>query len=283
MSGLRRIVRERLEGYAPRMRTVRLQVAYDGAAYYGWQRQDGFLSVQEAIEDALLDLLGEIVTVHGSGRTDTGVHALRQVAHCQLESGLDDDRLRHALNFRLGGKCVIRRLETCRADFHSRFDAVGKRYGYWVETARFRPPMGRTMFHWVRTPLELAPMRDAAARLVGEHDFKAFSNAGSVRHTTVRTIHGVRIIARTGRVGFVVQGNGFLYNMVRTIAGTLLDVGRGRLQPEQVDVALRSTLREDAGVTAPAEGLYLLRVLYNEPVFAGRDRSDRGVPGAFQY
>ncbi|MDF1839252.1 MAG: tRNA pseudouridine(38-40) synthase TruA [Planctomycetota bacterium] len=265
------------------MRTIRMQIAYDGAAYFGWQRQDGFLSVQEAIEHALLDLLGQVVTVHGSGRTDTGVHALRQVAHCQLDSALDDDRLRHALNFRLGGSCVIGRLETCRADFHARFDAVGKRYGYRVETGRFRPPMGRTTFHWIRNPLRLEPMRDAASRLVGTHDFKAFSNAGSVRHTTVRTIHGVRIIARANRLGFVVQGNGFLYNMVRTIAGTLLDVGRGRLKPEQVDVALKSTIREDAGITAPAEGLYLIRVLYDEPTFSGRDRSSKGVPGAFQY
>ncbi|MFT4648025.1 MAG: tRNA pseudouridine38-40 synthase [Glaciecola sp.] len=265
------------------MRTIRMQIAYDGAAYFGWQRQDGFLSVQEAIEDALLDLLGEVVTVHGSGRTDTGVHALRQVAHCQLQSHLDDDRLRHALNFRLGGSCVIGRVETCRGDFHARFDAVGKRYAYWVETARFRPPLGRNTFHWARTPLELEPMRDAASRMVGTHDFKAFSNAGSVRKTTVRTVHGVRILARASRLVIVVQGNGFLYNMVRTIAGTLLDVGRGRFQPEQVDVALKSTIREDAGITAPAAGLYLLRVLYAEPVFGGRDRSEKGVAGAFQY
>jgi tRNA pseudouridine38-40 synthase len=99
----------------------------------------------------------------------------------------------------------------------------------------------------------------------------------------VRTVHGVRIVARANRLGIVVQGNGFLYNMVRTIAGTLLDVGRGRFDPEQVDVALKSTQRVDAGITAPAEGLYLLRVLYAEPTFGGRDRSSRGVPGAFQY
>ncbi|MCA9002466.1 MAG: tRNA pseudouridine(38-40) synthase TruA [Planctomycetes bacterium] len=265
------------------MRTVRMQIAYDGSAYYGWQRQDGFLTVQEAIEDALLDLLGQVVTVHGSGRTDTGVHALRQVAHCQVDSALEDDRLRHALNHRLGGSCVIGRLETCRPDFHSRFDAVGKRYGYWVETSRFRPPFSRHLFHWVRAPLDLDSMRDAAARMVGTHDFKAFSNAGSVRPSTVRTVHSLRVIARAQRIGFVVQGNGFLYNMVRTMAGTLLDVGRGRIAPEQVDVALASQERVHAGVTAPAEGLYLLRVLYDEPVFCGRDRGENGVPGAFQY
>lgn len=260
-----------------------MRIAYDGRAYFGWQRQDGFLSVQEAIEDALFDLLGDTITLHGSGRTDTGVHALGQVAHCQVASKLGDDRLRHALNARLGGSTVIERLETCRDDFHARFDARGKRYAYVIWTSRFKPPLGHGMYHWVRNSLDLGAMRQAAAAFLGEHDFQAFSNAGSVRHTTVRRIQSARLMARHNRVVFVVQGNGFLYNMVRTMAGTLIEVGTGRLDPECVNRALQSGVRTDAGMTAPAAGLYLVKVLYNEPVFAGRDRGPHGAPGAFDF
>ena len=265
------------------MRTVRALIAYDGSAYHGWQRQDGFFSVQEAIEDALLDLTGDVIPVHGSGRTDTGVHALGQVAHFHLNSRLDDDRLRHALNARLGGKTNLLRVETCPADFHARFHTRSKRYGYVVWTSRFKPPIGEGLFHWNRYVLDLPAMRAAAAPLRGEHDFRAFSNLGSDPKSTVRRIQSMRIVARHNRVAFLVQGNGFLYNMVRTIAGTLLEVGMGRLEPGCVPRALLSGDRDDAGMTAPAAGLYLLRVMYPEPIFVGRDRGVHGPPGAFAY
>ena len=263
------------------MRTVRFEVAYDGTRFHGWQRQDGFDSVQQSLEEGLAALLDDVVVVHGAGRTDTGVHGLRQVAHAQVATRLDDDRLRHALNAHLVEGVVVNRLESCRPDFHARFDARGKRYLYRVQTARFRPPIGPGYAHFVRDPLDLQAMRMAAAALVGTHDFQAFGNTGSPRHSTVRTVHGVRVLARRGGLGLVVQGNGFLYNMVRNIAGTLLDVGRGRLEPGAVARALASGQRTDAGPTAPAEGLYLLRVLYDEPLFPGRDAGLRGAAGAF--
>jgi len=211
------------------------------------------------------------------------VHALRQVAHAQVQTRLDDDRLRHALNAHLVEGVVVRRLETCRDDFHARYDARGKRYLYAVTTTRFRPALAARYTHWERGALDLAAMRAAAAELVGEHDFAAFGNAGAPRATTVRTIHGVRVLARRERLGLFVQGNGFLYNMVRTIAGTLLEAGRRKRTPASVARALTSGQRNDAGPTAPASGLYLVRVLYDEPLFAGRDRGPHGVPGAFQY
>ena len=161
------------------MRTVRAEIAYDGARFFGWQRQDGFDSVQAAVEGALAALLDTLVTVHGAGRTDRGVHALRQVAHFHVHTRLDDNRLRHALNAHLVEGVVINRLETCRDDFHSRFDACGKRYVYRVVTTRFRPPLMRDYQHWVNLPLDLVAMREAAGRMVGEHDFAAFGNAGS--------------------------------------------------------------------------------------------------------
>ena len=259
-----------------------MQVAYDGSGFFGWQRQDGFDSVQQAIEEAMEALMGEVVTVHGAGRTDTGVHALGQVAHAHVATRLDDDRLRHALNAHLPEGVVIRRLETCREDFHAEFDAVGKRYLYLVATTRFRPALGRRFCHWVNTPLDLGRMRETAAELVGRHDFAAFGNAGSERATTVRTIRALRIVPRRERFAIVVQGDGFLYKMVRTLAGTLIDAGRGKLGPREVRAALEQGDRELAGPTAPPDGLFLVRVLYGETVFAGRDQGPHGSPGLFQ-
>lgn len=265
------------------MRNVRVEVAYDGSRFFGWQRQDGFDSVQAALEEAALSLLGEVVTVHGAGRTDTGVHALRQVAHFHVATRLEDDRLRHALNAHLREGVVVRRLETCRDDFHARFHARAKRYAYLTRTSRFRPPFGRALAHWVASPLDLAAMRAAARRIVGTRDFAAFGNAGSERATTVRTVSALRIVARREWFAIVVQGDGFLYNMVRTIAGTLIEVGRGRESPDGVAAALESGERARAGPTAPAGGLYLVRVLYDERPFRGRDRGPAGVPGVLRY
>jgi tRNA pseudouridine38-40 synthase len=260
-----------------------MQIAYDGSRFFGWQRQEGFLSVQQALEEAYASTTGRTIVVHGAGRTDTGVHALRQVAHAHVDTRLDDDRLRHALNHHLGGGAVVRRLETCRDDFHARFDARGKRYMYLVATSRFRPPFAEKLAHWIDQPLDFAALREASRAFVGEHDFSALATQGSPRKSNVRRIASVHFIARREVFAIVVQGDGFLYNMVRTIAGTLLDVGRGKLAPRRVAEILASKDRTTAGPTAPAQGLYLASVLYREAVFPGRDRGPRGVPGLFQY
>jgi tRNA pseudouridine38-40 synthase len=238
--------------------------------------------VQAALEDAFAAATGQTVTVHGAGRTDTGVHALRMVAHAHVDTRLDDDRLRHAINAHVAEGVVVLRLETCREDFHARFDAVSKRYLYVVATTRFEPPIGRAHHHWTNYALDLGLMRRAARDLVGTHDFKAFGNAGSPRKTTVRTVHHLRFIARRERLAFVVQANGFLYNMVRTIAGTLLEIGRGKLEPDAVRAALDGGARTDAGTTAPARGLYFLSAQYAEPVFQGGDPGPRGQAGVFR-
>lgn len=264
------------------MRNVRFRLAYDGSRFFGWQRQDGFVSVQEALEDAFAAATGTTVVVHGAGRTDTGVHALGMVAHAHVETRLDDDRLRHALNAHVARGVVLERLETCRDDFHARFDARSKRYLYVVATTRFEPPFLREHRHWTNHPLAPEPMRVAARALIGRHDFRAFGNTGSPRKTTVRTVHGLRLVFERDRFWFVVAADGFLYNMVRTIAGTLMDVGRGKLPPECVERALASGDRDDAGHTAPARGLYFLSARYDEPVFAGRDAGPHGRAGAFQ-
>ena len=264
------------------MRNLRFELAYDGSHFYGWQRQDGFHSVQAAVEDAFLALTGDPVTVHGAGRTDTGVHALRQVANAHVASSLDDDRLRHALNAHLPEGVAVNRLETCPEAFHARFDARAKRYVYLVRTSRFRPPFAPRLSHWLPQALDGHAMRRAARVLVGRHDFRAFGNAGSERTTTVRTITALRLVFRRDGLGLVVQGDGFLYKMVRNLAGTLLAVGKGKLTPKGVEQALARGQRKELGPTAPARGLYLARVLYPGPVFPGRDRGPHGVPGAVQ-
>jgi len=264
------------------MRNVRILLAYDGSKFFGWQRQDGFDSVQQRIEEALHGLVGERVVVQGSGRTDTGVHALGQVAHFHVQTHLDDDRLRHALNASLPESIRVRRAETCRPDFHARFDAIGKRYLYLVATGRFQSPFARGLAHWTYEPLDLQKMRAAAQLLQGKHDFRAFGNTGSPRKTTVRTLRALRILAHQRGFAVLAEADGFLYNMVRTLAGLLLEVGRGRFPPEQARAALESGERALAGPTLPACGLYLLRVRYAENVFPGPDRGPRGVPGLFQ-
>ncbi|MEO6708357.1 MAG: tRNA pseudouridine(38-40) synthase TruA [Planctomycetota bacterium] len=255
------------------MRNVRALISYDGSKFYGWQRQEGFYSVQEGVEDALCALTGNRITVHGAGRTDSGVHALGQVAHFFIDTRLDDDRLRHALNFYLCEGATIRRLETAPDDFHARFSAIGKRYMYLVSTARFRPPFATKLAHWVPQTLDLAAMREASRPLIGRHDFGAFASAGSPRVSNVRTLRSLHFIARRERFAFVVEGDGFLYNMVRTIAGTLIQAGKHALSADDVARILASTDRRQAGPTAPPEGLYLVSVRYPERPFAARERT----------
>ena len=266
------------------LRNVRIEVSYDGSRFFGWQRQDGFETVQQSIEEALAELLDTVVVIHGSGRTDTGVHGLRQVAHFHIDADrIDDDRLRHALNAHLPRGISVRRAETCDDAFHARFHAIGKRYAYVVQSTRHRPAIGPEFVHWERSPLDGAAMREAAKRMEGERDFAAFGNTGSPRKSTVRRVDHVRLVVRRERFAIVVQGNGFLYNMVRTMAGTLIAVGKGRMSPDDVSHALLERDRKLAGPTAPPNGLYLVRVLYPEPVFRGREQGPSAPSGPLQY
>ena len=264
------------------MRNVRIRLSYDGSRFYGWQRQDGFVSVQQVVEEAVLGVTGEVVSVHGAGRTDTGVHALGQVAHFHVATRLDDERLSYAVNAHLPEGVSVACAETCREDFHARFHARSKRYAYAVRTARFRPALGRQYSHWVHSPLDLHAMRRAGRDLVGRHDFAAFGNQGSPRATTVRHVHGLRILSRARGLLIVIQADGFLYNMVRTIAGTLLEVGRGRLDERSVARAIESGDRDDAGPTAPPEGLYLVSVQYDERTFQSAACFPRRRAGAMR-
>ena len=265
------------------MPTYLLTIAYDGARFHGWQRQLGVRTVQEELEKACaaIDLPG--THVEGAGRTDTGVHAFGQCAHIRIDREFPPAKLQLALNSNLPEDVAVQKVIEAPEGFHARFYAGGKRYLYRVVCSPVKPAVGRPYFHWSRRAVDLDAMRRAMQCLRGEHDFASFAtNPGYARSRgTVRTLQHLHLVRRRDGFDFVVQGSGFLYNMVRNIAGTLLDVGRGRLEPGAVARALASGQRTDAGPTAPAEGLYLLRVLYDEPLFPGRDAGLRGAAGAF--
>lgn len=246
------------------MQSYLLTVAYDGTAYAGWQRQAGFDTIQERLEEAFEVLVGEPVIVHGSGRTDAGVHALRQCAHVRLPAARSPSELVRALNGNLPRDIAVGSVREVPAAFHARFSARGKRYLYRMVVSRVRPVFGTQYFHWVKRPLDLGAMRRAARHLVGEHDFASFArNPGYERSRgTVRRIDHLRLVQRPHGVDLVVQGNGFLYNMVRAIAGTLAEVGQGKLSPERVAAILDAKDRREAGATLGPGGLYLARVLY---------------------
>ena len=264
------------------MPRYKLIIEYDGTPFAGWQMQANAPSVQERMRDAIAAFCGEPYIPRGAGRTDSGVHALGQVASFHVETRLADERLLFALNAHLAEGVRAIALESCRQDFHAQKHARGKRYAYLVRTTQFPSPFAREHGHWVRDPLDLCAMRQAARHLVGEHDFTSLASSGSPRSSNVRRIHSVHVVARRERFAIFVQGDGFLYNMVRTIAGTLLEVGRGERSSQAIPALLDVRDRREAGPTAPPGGLYLLRVLYAEPCFLRRVHGPRGRPGFFQ-
>jgi tRNA pseudouridine38-40 synthase len=244
------------------MRTLKLTLQYDGTDYAGWQRQPNGVSVQELVERALEPIEGHPVTVVGAGRTDAGVHALAQVASVDIESGIETAAIGRALNATLPADVRVTAAEEAPAGFNARFSATGKAYEYRIWTGPFVPPFERRYVWHVPQPLDIDRMREAAASLVGTHDFSAFRAAGSDVATSERTIHDLRIAADGARVTISVSGNGFLRHMVRSIAGTLVEVGLGRRPAPSVSAALASRERAQAGPTAPARGLFLVRVEY---------------------
>lgn len=242
---------------------VCLLVEYEGTNYAGWQRQDNAVAVQQVLEEAVRKLTGRAVTIIGAGRTDAGVHALGQCAHFDVDSAIPAQKMSFALNGLLPADIRVRASREAPGDFHARKSAKGKHYRYTVwngihDTALYR----RTCAH-VRYPLDVQAMCKAAAHIVGEHDFACFQAAGSTPvKSTVRTLYQVSVQRQGERVVIDVKGNGFLYNMVRILTGTLLEVGRGRMPKEAVPAILAGKDRALAGPTAPAKGLTLVEVFY---------------------
>ncbi len=238
---------------------IRLLIEYDGAGYAGWQRQENALAVQQVVEEALKKLTGETILITGASRTDAGVHALGQSAHFDTESRIPPEKYAYALNTMLPADIRVQKSQPVADDFHARFSASGKRYRYLIRQAPHAGALSRNTHAHVIYPLDLEKMRAELRAIVGTHDFAA---SGSVVRGTVRTIRHAEISQGGEEFALVVEGNGFLYNMVRIIAGTLISVGAGRLSPGAFRRAIATGNRLDLGVTAPARGLTLMRVFY---------------------
>ena len=244
------------------MKRVKLVVAYDGTNYHGWQVQDNGITIEGVLNRTISELVQEDIKVIGASRTDAGVHACGNVAVFDTESRIPGDKFSFALNQRLPED--IRIQESCEvdADFHPRYADTVKTYEYNILNRRFELPTKRLYAAFCYYPMDIERMNQAAAYLVGEHDFKSFCSAGAQVQTTVRTIYAVNVTKEDDMVHIRITGNGFLYNMVRIIAGTLMQVGTGLMEPEQVKEILEARDRSKAGPTAVAKGLTLVEIRY---------------------
>lgn len=243
-----------------------MTLAYDGTAYAGWQVQAGPRAVQQVIEECLATLVGHPCKVHGSGRTDQGVHAHGQVAHVDLQTRMDAGAVQRALNAHLPDDIRILAAARTAADFHARRDAIAKEYRYIVWNAAVMPPTRRLYAAQAYRPLDLAAMATAASGFVGTHDFAAFTaNPHRDVASTVRTITRFTVTRRGHEYRFAVRGDGFLYRQVRSMVGFLLRVGTGAETPAAVPELLAARAARTARVpSAPPQGLYLWRVWYRK-------------------
>jgi tRNA pseudouridine38-40 synthase len=247
------------------MRTLKLTLAYDGTNYAGWQRQTNGVSVQQLVEEAFVPLVGAgrgAPTVVGAGRTDAGVHALGQVASVLVEFDLPADAVQRALNSRLPADIRVVGAEDAREGFHAQHHAAAKCYRYRIATTPVVSPFDRWFVWHAPEPRDPGAMRRAAGAFVGRHDFASFQPADALVRDTARTIHRLEVRDTGGELVIDIDGDGFLRHMVRTMVGTLMDVGAGLRAPESMAAVLAARDRRAAGQTAPAHGLTLVSVRY---------------------
>ena len=239
------------------MRNVCLKIQYDGTTLHGWQRQNDVMTVQQLIEDAICALSGETVHVIGCGRTDAGVHAICYTCNFTTNATIPDESFPAALNTKLPHCVRVHHASTVADEFHAQFDVVRKRYIYKIQTSKI-PDVFLSPYTWhYPYELDIDKMQAAAKHLIGEHNFEAFCASGATVSSFVRTIYDFEIKKDGSLVTIEVCGNGFLYNMVRIIAGTLAYVGSGKMNPDEVAAILESRDRTRAGITAPPHGLYM--------------------------
>jgi len=241
---------------------VRLTVAYDGTFYHGWQIQPGVTTIESVLNTCLSELLHEDIQVIGASRTDSGVHALGNIAVFDTQTRMPAEKISYALNQRLPEDIRIQKSEEVPLEWHPRRCESRKTYEYRIYRGEFPMPVKRLYTLFTYHMLNVESMRKAARYLEGEHDFKSFCQSGAQVETTVRTIHSVEIEEQENDLIIRICGNGFLYNMVRIIAGTLIEVGQGKRQPEEVAEILEKQDRNAAGPTAPAHGLTLVKYEY---------------------
>jgi len=241
------------------MKRVMLTVAYDGTNYCGWQVQPNGDTIEGQLNKHLSQLLNEEIKVIGASRTDAGVHALCNLAVFDTQARMPAEKISYALNQRLPEDIKVQKSEEVEADFHPRKVATRKTYEYKIYNAQFPNPVMRLYSHFTYVPMDVEKMKEAARQFVGEHDFAAVSTFKPEVESTVRTIYDLSVTKEGNLITVRVTGNGFLYNMVRIIAGTLMEVGRGRISPSAIPGILSSGNRDQAGPTAPACGLTLVK------------------------
>ena len=244
------------------MRNIKLVIEYDGKSFNGWQKQPNKLNIQGEIEKAIEEITGEKIDLIASGRTDAGVHSLGQVANFKTNSTIDVEKIPYAINSKLKKSIVIKSAEEVPERFHSRYSVHSKTYRYTINNSKFGTALYRDMEYHFPIELDEKKMKKAAKFFEGEHDFKAFKASGTSSKSSVRTIYKATVERKDDRVIIELTGNGFLYNMVRIIAGTLIDVGIGKIKPEEVKEIIEKKERKNAGKTLPARGLCLLKVDY---------------------
>ncbi|MBR2824502.1 MAG: tRNA pseudouridine(38-40) synthase TruA [Clostridia bacterium] len=246
---------------------ILLSVEYDGTGYAGWQRQENGLAVQQVLEETLSRACGEAITVTGSSRTDAGVHALAQQVHFDTRCSIPAEKFPFVLNTMLPPDIRAQAGREVPMAFHARFLACGKTYTYRILNRRHGSALWRNMSWHIPVPLDTDAMKASLPALLGTHDFAAFQAAGGTAKTTVRTLERAELQKEGDRITLVIAGNAFLYNMVRIIAGTLAEIGLGRLRPEAFAEALESGNRLSLGMTAPPQGLELTEVRYPPEAF----------------
>lgn len=246
------------------MKNFKLIIEYDGSCFHGWQRQKNMATVQEEIEKAIFTMTLQKVTLSGSGRTDAGVHAMAQVANFCCHTDLSADIFLRGLNSLLSSGITIHNCISVHEDFHARYDAVSKIYHYHIINSRWPSAVFRNHCWFVKKKLDIDKMNIAAKYLIGSHDFKSFEGSGSPRKSTVRRVITAAFVKdRTGVFVFKIEADGFLRYMVRNIVGTLIDIGSGRTSVDQFYDILSSKNRNNAGITAPPQGLFLMCVKYS--------------------
>ena len=241
---------------------VRLVVAYDGTNYHGWQVQNNGITIEEELNRCLAELLGEPIEVIGASRTDSGVHALGNIAVFDTVNRMPAEKISYALNQRLPEDIRIQRSEEVPLEWHPRHCESRKTYEYRIYRAEFPMPVKRLYSLFTYYKLDINRMREAAAYLEGEHDFQSFCQTGAQVQSTVRTVYSIELLEQGEELVIRVCGNGFLYNMVRNIVGTLMEVGQGKREPMEMHTILEARSRAAAGPTAPAHGLTLVKYEY---------------------
>lgn len=243
-------------------RNIKLVIEYDGTNYHGWQSQPNQITIQQTIEEAIENITREKVHLKGSGRTDAKVHAYGQIANFRTNSNIPYENFKYALNSLLPKDISIKESCEVNIDFNARYDAVAKEYRYIIYNNKIRSPIIRNYSYHVPYELNFSYMEKAIKEFIGTHDFRAFMYSKSDMENTVRTILNANIEKNEKIIEITLKGNGFLYNMVRIITGTLVDVGRGKIKLEDIANIIESKKREKSGHTAPPQGLYLSKVFY---------------------